>query len=235
WSWQLPVGLDLPAIADSPEFPCWSAGRSHSASRRFANLYRLGSVAGYAVVLQGIEIAMNHFGHHLRKRISRLPSQRHTRLRGISAEFIHFRRPQKRRIDLYELPVVEPDLAESQLTKIADAVHLAGANYIIVRGRLLQHAVHRPHVIGCMAPVPPRLQIAQPQRGRQPQLDPGNSAGNLARHKLKAPAGAFVIEENAAAAKHAVGFAIIHRQMKSGNLADPVRAPRMECGGLPLR
>ncbi len=57
-------------------------------------------------------------------------------------------------------------------------------------------------------------ELAEEQTLLKPELDPGEATGDLAADKGFAADGAFVVEEDAVAGVHAVGFAIVD--------ADPV-------------
>ena len=66
-----------------------------------------------------------------------------------------------------------------------------------------------------MAPVAFGIHVAQIQTGRKTQQDTGQGTGDLAGYKSFATHGGFMIEKNAVAGVHAVGFAVVDR--------DPVR------------
>src|SRR6266404_7587861 len=60
-------------------------------------------------------------------------------------------------------------------------------------------------------------------------------AGDLARYEFIAAPRPFVIEQNSIHAEHAVRFAIVSRQFKSGYLADAIWTAWIKRGRLALR
>ena len=80
-------------------------------------------------------------------------------------------------------------------------MRFAAGHHVVVRLGLLQHQVHRPDVVLGVSPIAPCFEIPEPKFRRHPQLDLGDRATNLARHKLITAARSFMIEENAAGSK----------------------------------
>src|ERR1035441_10960168 len=95
--------------------------------------------------------------------------------------------------------------------------------------------MHGANVICGVAPVSLGLQVSEPETFRETEFDSGDSASDLARNKLKSPPRPLMVEQNATTAKHAVGLAVVHCEIKASYLADPIRATWMERGGLSLR
>src|ERR1035441_482449 len=95
--------------------------------------------------------------------------------------------------------------------------------------------MHGANVICGVAPVSLGLQVSEPETFRETEFDSGDSASDLARNKLKSPPRTLMVEQNATTAKHAVGLAVVHCEIKASYLADPIRATWMERGGLSLR
>ena len=56
---------------------------------------------------------------------------------------------------------VEADEAEGDLAQLADGVHLAGGDDVVVRLRLLEHPPHRLDVLRRVAPVALGVEVAQ--------------------------------------------------------------------------
>src|SRR5437762_9599365 len=100
---------------------------------------------------------------------------------------------------------------------------------------MLQHHVHGPRVVGCVSPITPGLEISEAEFRCQSQFDSGRSAGDLASDKLVTTARALMVKKNSVNTKHSVGFPIICRQLKPGDLADAIRAARMKGGRFSLR
>src|SRR6266705_282841 len=113
-------------------------------------------------------------------------------------------------------------------------MRFASRNYVIVGLGLLQHQMHGAHVIRGMTPIATCFQIAEVQLRRQAPLNLRRSAGDLARYEFIAAPRPFVIEKNPIHAEHAVGFAIVSRQFKSGDLADAIWTAWIKRGRLTL-
>src|SRR4051794_28141436 len=73
-----------------------------------------------------------------------------------------------------------PDLGKGELDELAHAVGLAGRQHVVIRLLLLEDAPHPLDVVTGVAPVAPRVEIADPEPVLQPELDRGHRAGNLA-------------------------------------------------------
>ena len=96
--------------------------------------------------------------------------------------------PVVARVDLDELPVVEPDVPEGLLAQLAHRVRLAGADDEVVALRLLEHEPHRLDVVLRVAPVAAGLEVAEVELLLQPELDARGGARDLARdERLAAP------------------------------------------------
>src|SRR6185503_17133989 len=78
------------------------------------------------------------------------------------------------------------------------------------------------------APVALGLEIAEPQFGGHPVLDPCDAVTDFPRDELLAAPFALVVEEYAAGTVHAVAFAIVHRDPVTVDLGHAVRAARIE-------
>ena len=95
--------------------------------------------------------------------------------------------------------------------------------------------MHALDIVPRMAPVALGLEVAEVDRVFEPDLDAGNAAGDLARHKGLAAGRALVIEQDAVGSIHAVGFAVIHRDPVAIELGDAVGRARVERRRLLLR
>ena len=126
-------------------------------------------------------------------------------------------------------------MREGQFSELSYGMLFAGGDDVIFRLVLLQHEPHGPHVLARMAPVPTRIQIAQPDFFRQAELDPCGLGGDLSRHELKPPARRLVVVEDAGRGPDAISLPIVARQVEAGHFGDPVRGARMETRHLVLR
>src|ERR1700722_14581325 len=87
------------------------------------------------------------------------------------------------------------DFRKRDLDEFAHRAGFAGRQHEIVGRVRLQDLVHALDVILGVSPVALGLEVAEIQRVFQPDLDPGDAAGDLARHEGLAADRAFVIEQ----------------------------------------
>src|SRR6266478_3800572 len=95
---------------------------------------------------------------------------------------------------------------------------------------LLQHQMHRAHIVGGMPPAALGVKISQPQLRCDSAFYLSDGAGDFARHELEPASLTLVIKQDASDAIHAVGFAIVPRQIEPGHFAYAVGAARMKRG-----
>ena len=112
---------------------------------------------------------------------------------------------------------------------------VSGRDHVVVGLVLLQHQPHRAHVVAGEAPVALRVEVAQAQLAREPELDARHAVGDLARHELEAAPRRLVVEEDAADRVHAVALAVVDRDPVAVGLRDAVGAARVERRLLGLR
>src|SRR5262249_28974333 len=141
-----------------------------------------------------------HFSHQLGKTRARLPSKLFPYLCGIAEQRINFGRPKVSRIDgndSFARFHIESFLVASRsrpaylhsqfhggrVDKISYRMLLACGNDEVVWMCLLQHQPDCLHVVSSMSPVALGVQIAQIQAVLQSQMNPGESANDLARNK----------------------------------------------------
>ena len=127
------------------------------------------------------------------------------------------------------------DLGEGGLHELAHRVLRARGDHVVAGLLLLQHQVHGSHVVTGMAPVAPRVEVADPQRVLQAEGDARDGAGDLARDEGLAADRALVVEEDAVGGVHAVRLAVVDRDPVAVELGGAVRAARVEGRGLALR
>ena len=99
----------------------------------------------------------------------------------------------------------------------------------------MKHEPHRLHVVACKPPIATGVEISQSKVIGKPQLHTRDPVGHLTGDELQPAPGRFVIEENARAGEEAVALPIVHGDVVTVDLGDPVRAARVERGALPLR
>src|SRR5688572_23323037 len=130
---------------------------------------------------------------------------------------------------------VEARVPEGRFHELANRVGHAGRNYIIVRGVLLEHEPHGPHVVSSKPPVTACFEVAQTEVAGQSELDAGYALGDLAGDELDAAAGRLVVEKNSRYGEQPVTLAIIHGDVMTEHLRHAVRAARVKRGELGLR
>ena len=131
---------------------------------------------------------------------------------------------------------IEIQFGESKLHEFADRMRLTGRHDIVVRLILLQHEPHCFDIIAGEAPIALGIEVAQEELLLQPFLDASGGTRDLAGHERLAAPRTLVIEQDAVADKEAVSLTIIDGVPVGGELADRVRAARIEwrllvCGG----
>src|SRR5205823_14744542 len=82
--------------------------------------------------------------------------------------------------------------------------------------------MHGADIVRGVSPVPSGVQVPKPQLRLKAKLDTSYRAGDLPCYKFKTAPWAFVVEQNPVHAEHVIGFAIVKRQVESGDLADAV-------------
>src|SRR5262249_11001815 len=166
--------------------------------------------------------------HQLRECSLRLPTELLPRLAGVADQEVDLGRAEIARIDPYHdlaalavdaglldalaAPLdAAADLGKGEFHHLADRAGLAGGKHEVVRLLCLEDQVHAFDVVPGMPPVALGLEIAEIERIIQADLDAGDRAGDLAGHEGLAADRALVVEQDAVAGEHAVGFAIVHR------------------------
>lgn len=100
---------------------------------------------------------------------------------------------------------------------------------------VLQNEPHAFHVVLGVAPVAEAVEVAEEQAVLLALGDTGGGERDLAGHECFAAAFRFVVEEDAGAAEHIVGFAVFLDNPEAVKLGDGVGAVRVERGILVLR
>lgn len=105
---------------------------------------------------------------------------------------------------------------------------------VIVRHVLLNHEVHGADVVSRKSPVAFRLQTSQKQLRLQAFLNSCNIRCDFPCDEFKSTARRFVIEQDARATEHIIGFAVVAGEIETVYLRDSIRRPRAKSCGLNL-
>ena len=119
--------------------------------------------------------------------------------------------------------------------ELADGVLLASGDDEVLGFFLLQHEPLHFDIVAGVAPVALGVQVAQEELLLEADLDAGQAAGDLAGDEGLTAQRRLVVEEDAVAGVHAVGFAVVDHNPKAVHLRDGVGGTRVEGRGLLLR
>src|ERR1035437_9677201 len=231
---QLPAGLRATATVDD-EAPTTRGTENKGWLYSWRSRYWCVNGSGQASCSEAVEISIHHFFKQLSERMVRRPIQGGPCFRGIPDQQVDFRWAIEPLVGRDELTVIQTNSCESEFAELPDRVGFTRRHDIVIGVGLLQHQMHGANVIGSVAPVALGLQISDLEAFREAELDSGDCASDLARDKLKSSPRTLMVEHHPTAVKHAVGLAVVHCEVKASYLADPIRATRMERGGLSLR
>src|SRR5437763_2246658 len=184
---------------------------------------------------EGAEVCVNHLIDQFLEAVAGPPAQHLARTGRVADEQVNFRGPVDPLVRLDVSLPVETCTREGALAELAHGVRLARGDDVVVRLRLLKHQVHGDDVVCGVAPVASRVEVAETEFVGKSEFYPRHGRSDLARHELKAPAGAFVVEQYARYAEHLVCLAVVAREVEARDLADAVGRARVEGGRLPLR
>ena len=129
----------------------------------------------------------------------------------------------------------DADVVEGEVGKLADAVLHARGDDVVLGLAGLEDEPHALDVVLGVAPVAEGVEVAEVEFVLQALGDAGGGEGDLARDEGLAAALALVVEEDAVAAEHAVGVAVLLDDPEAVLLGDGVGAEGMERGVLVLR
>ena len=76
-----------------------------------------------------------------------------------------------------------PDMGERLFHELADRMRLPGREHIIIGLLLLHDKPHSFHIVTCVTPISPRIQVAKKKCRLRPQLDGGHRMSDLSRHE----------------------------------------------------
>ena len=125
-------------------------------------------------------------------------------------------------------------VVEGQGGELADAVLDTGGDDEVFRHGVLEDQPHAFDIVPGIAPVAEAVQVAEVEAVLQALGDAGGGEGDLPGDEGLAAAFGFMVEEDAAAAVHAVGFAIFLDDPVAVELRHGVGAVGMERGLLAL-
>ena len=125
-------------------------------------------------------------------------------------------------------------MAEGELGELADGVLHAGGDDKVLGTVVLQDEPHALYIVASIAPVAKGVKVAQVEALLQALADAGGGKGDLAGDEGFAPALALVVEQDAAAAEHAVGLAVLLDNPVAVELGHGIGRIGMEGGVLVL-
>ena len=126
-------------------------------------------------------------------------------------------------------------MVERESRKFTDGVLYAGCDHEVFGLVVLQNEPHAFHVVLGVAPVAKAVEVAEVQAILLALGNAGCGERNLAGHEGFATAFRFMVEEDAGAAEHIIGFAVFLDDPEAVKLGHGVRAVRVERGILVLR
>jgi hypothetical protein len=183
-----------------------------------------------------LHVVVHHHGGELLDGGAGLPAQLGSGLGGVAEQHIHLSGAHISRVEGDRLldRVAQPRVREGHLGELTDADR-APRRDDIVRRRVLQHGPHGPDVVARKAPVAPGIEVAEVHAVLQAVLDAPDGPRDLPGHERLATPGRLMVEHDAATHVHAVGLAVVHRQLVRHDLGARIRAARAEGRLLGLR
>ena len=113
-------------------------------------------------------------------------------------------------VDTFAFPAeLYAGVMEGQCGEFTDGVLDAGGNHEVLRLVVLEYEPHTLHIVLGIAPVAEGVEVAEVEAVLLALGDAGCCEGDLAGHESLATTLALVVEENAGAAEHIVGFAVL--------------------------
>ena len=215
------------------------------------------------VAFGGLQVLAHHLGHQFVEADLRRPAQLVLGLAGVAQQGLDFGGAEVARVDgddaaaplspalslggrgrnevalLVDALAFPADchaeLLGGGVDEVPDRVLDAGGDDEVLGLLLLQHQpLHLDVVLG-VAPVALGVHVAEEQTFLQPELDPRERTGDLAGDEGFAADGALVVEQDAVAGIHAVGFTVVDGDPVGVEFGAGVGAPGVEGGGFLLR
>ena len=113
-------------------------------------------------------------------------------------------------VDSFAFPAkLDAGVVEGQGCEFADGVLDAGGDHEVLRLVVLEYEPHALHIVLCITPVAEGVEVAEVEAVLLALGDAGCSEGDLSCHEGLATALALVVEEDAGAAEHIVGLAVL--------------------------
>src|SRR5712692_131429 len=153
----------------------------------------------------------------------------------VGEQVVHLSGAVIQRVNVHVVVPVEIGIFERGLHQLLHGVTLARSQHIVVRLILLQYHPHALNVVGSVAPIAPRLQVAQVQLVFYSALDSRHSASYFSRDERLSAARGLVVEQDTAASKQLVALAIVNRDLVRESLRAGVRTAWPEGSGFVLR
>ena len=130
---------------------------------------------------------------------------------------------------------IDAGVLKGPLRELAHGMLHTRGNNVVIGLILLHDEPHALHVVLGVAPVAEGVEVAEVELVLQALGDAGGGEGDLAGDEGLAAALALVVEEDAVAAEHAVGVAVLLDDPEAVLLGDGVGAEGVEGGVLVLR
>jgi hypothetical protein len=204
------------------------------------------------IALGFLEVGLDHGFHQFREAHLRFPAEDIFRLGRVAEQKFYFSGPEVARVNAHQhlpgagVPAHFIDAGSAPFQRVvqflkgpfdefAHGAGFPGGDHIVVGGVLLQHQPHRADKIPGVAPIAFRVEVPQIQSLLCAEVDAGDGAGDLAGDEGFAAQGRFMVEQNAVAGVHSVGFAVVDGDPVAVDLGRAVGAARVEGGGFLLR
>ena len=130
---------------------------------------------------------------------------------------------------------IEAGGCKGSLHPFLNRMGLARGNDEVLGCIELQHAPHRVDIVGSVAPISLRVQIAQAQFLLQARLDPGHRSSHLAGDKLESPTRRLMIEQDARTGIEPLTLTVVDGDPVPIEFGHPVGTSGIKGGGLRLR
>ena len=117
---------------------------------------------------------------------------------------------------------LEADGFEDLIDKVFQAVGVAGGDDVVACLVLLKNAPHGVDVLGCPAPIPVNVEIAEMKFLVASVGDADGGGDDFGGNEAGGPKRRFVIEEDAVGGMEAVGLSIGGDEVKGGGFGDAV-------------
>src|SRR6476661_7801228 len=198
------------------------------------------------IALKQVQVGLHHVFYQRRQVVLGLPLQFFLALGRVADEQFYFRRTEVGRVDAANhgangnlVVGVVAGQFEAYFTKrhtyeVAHGGGHARSNNEVFGLLLLQNQPHGFYVVLGMAPVALGVEVAQGNVVAHAQRNLSHTARDFAGYEGFAAQGAFVVEHNGVAGKHAIGFAVVYRNPVAVELSHGVGRAGVERSGFAL-